>query len=147
MLFGQSGNGEDVSPNILSLCIQPDEGMKLYFEAKIPGGPMKTRTAKMDFSFSSGFGNDTLPDPYERLLLDVMQGDASLFARSDEIELAWGIIDPIIRRQENGEIKLCTFATGSWSERTHFSFRGRPEWFVCCCVRWRNQRSKMAAAN
>ena len=135
MLFGQSINGEAVSPNILSLCIQPDEGIKLFFEAKIPGGSMKTRTVKMDFSFSGGFGNDILPDPYERLLVDVMQGDASLFARSDEIELAWGIIDPIIRRQENGEIKFCTYKTGSWGpEESSFlvSREGR-EWFVCCC--------------
>ncbi len=135
MLFGHSVNGEDVSPNILSLCIQPDEGMKLYFEAKIPGGSMKTRTVKMDFSFSGGFGNDILPDPYERLLVDVMQGDASLFARSDEIELAWGIIDPIIRRQENGEIKLFTYETGSWGPEESsllVSSEGR-EWFVCCC--------------
>ena len=88
---------EDEGPraNFLSFCIQPDEGMHLRFEAKMPGMGMRMRSVEMDFHFGEEFGQAALPDAYERLLLDAMMGDASLFARADEIELSWGIIDPI----------------------------------------------------
>jgi glucose-6-phosphate 1-dehydrogenase len=82
--------------NFLSVCIQPDEGMHLRFETKVPGQGMRTRSVEMQFGFEEEFGEAALPDAYERLLLDAMAGDASLFARADEIELSWGIIDPII---------------------------------------------------
>ncbi len=82
--------------NFLSLCIQPDEGMHLRFETKTPGAGMRTRSVDMDFSFGEEFGERALPDAYERLLLDAMTGDASLFARADEIELSWRIVDPIV---------------------------------------------------
>jgi glucose-6-phosphate 1-dehydrogenase len=81
--------------NYLSFCIQPDEGMTLRIEAKVPGQGMHMRSVEMDFQFDEEFGQAALPDAYERLLLDAMTGDASLFARSDEIELSWQIIDPI----------------------------------------------------
>lgn len=83
------------SANTLSFCIQPDEGMHLRFETKIPGAGMNMRSVDMDFQFGEEFGQAALPDAYERLLLDAMIGDASLFARSDEIELSWQLIDPI----------------------------------------------------
>jgi glucose-6-phosphate 1-dehydrogenase len=82
--------------NFLSLCIQPDEGMHLRFETKTPGLGMRTRSVEMEFAFQEEFGEAALPDAYERLLLDAMSGDASLFARADEIELSWEIFDPII---------------------------------------------------
>ena len=69
-----------IAPNVLSLCLQPDEGIHLRFEAKEPGFGMRTRPVDMEFHYSQDFVGD-LPDAYERLLLDVMQGDASLFAR------------------------------------------------------------------
>jgi glucose-6-phosphate 1-dehydrogenase len=81
--------------NFLSFCIQPDEGMQLRIEAKVPGLGMHMRSVEMDFQFDEEFGQAALPDAYERLLLDAMTGDASLFARADEIELSWQIIDPI----------------------------------------------------
>ncbi len=81
--------------NFLSFCIQPNEGMHLRFETKEPGAGMRTRSVEMDFQFGDEFGHAALPDAYERLLLDAMAGDASLFARADEIELSWQIIDPI----------------------------------------------------
>ena len=134
-LFGQSNGGSSLRPNVLSLCIQPDEGIKLLFEAKTPGGPMKTKTVEMDFSFSSGFGKKELPDPYERLLLDVMKGDATLFARSDEIELAWGIMDPIISKQENSEVGIRSYDTGSWGPEESNSLLSRDgrRWIITCC--------------
>ena len=82
----------DIGPNTLSMCVQPDEGVHLRFEAKEPGVGMRTSPVDMEFHYPAG----VLPDAYERLLLDALQGDASLFARADEIELAWSIIDPII---------------------------------------------------
>ncbi len=88
-------DGSEPHANFLSFCIQPDEGMHLRFEAKAPGSGMHLRSVEMDFHFGAEFGQSALPDAYERLLLDAMIGDASLFARADEIELSWQITDPI----------------------------------------------------
>jgi glucose-6-phosphate 1-dehydrogenase len=93
-LFARSRDGAPHA-NFLSFCIQPDEGMHLRIEAKVPGAGMRMRSVDMDFHFGEEFGQAALPDAYERLLLDAMTGDASLFARADEIELSWQIIDPI----------------------------------------------------
>jgi glucose-6-phosphate 1-dehydrogenase len=81
--------------NFLSFCIQPDEGMHLRFETKLPGLGMRMRSVEMNFQFGEEFGQAALPEAYERLLLDAMTGDASLFARADEIELSWQVVDPI----------------------------------------------------
>ncbi|MFQ5998470.1 MAG: glucose-6-phosphate dehydrogenase, partial [Candidatus Bathyarchaeia archaeon] len=75
----------DPTPNSISLCIQPDEGHHLRFETKVPGAGMKTAPVDMEFHYSR-FGKNVLPDAYERLLLDAVNGDAALFTRSDEIE-------------------------------------------------------------
>jgi glucose-6-phosphate 1-dehydrogenase len=104
-LFPDTGN-EGPRANFLSFCIQPDEGMHLRFEAKMPGMGMRMRSVEMDFHFGEEFGNAALPDAYERLLLDAMMGDASLFARADEIELSWGIIDPIQAGWERQSAKV-----------------------------------------
>ncbi|MGQ9849448.1 MAG: glucose-6-phosphate dehydrogenase [Aggregatilineaceae bacterium] len=96
----QRDTDECFTPNILSLCIQPDEGIHLQFEAKVPGSQRDTRSVKMEFHYRSSFGDAPLPDAYERLLLDALLGDASLFTRSDEIEAAWRLIDPLLQRWE-----------------------------------------------
>jgi glucose-6-phosphate 1-dehydrogenase len=107
--------GEEITPNVLHLCIQPDEGIHLRFETKRPGAGMRTRSVDMEFHYAEDFGAGALPDAYERLLLDAMQGDASLFARADEIELAWGIIDPILAAwQQPGALPLAFYEPGSW---------------------------------
>ncbi|MDY6874807.1 MAG: glucose-6-phosphate dehydrogenase [Chloroflexota bacterium] len=93
---GPLPSGTRITPNVLSLCLQPDEGIHLRFEAKEPGAGMRTRSVDMEFHYAEDFGASALPEAYERLLLDAMQGDASLFARADEIELAWGLIDSIL---------------------------------------------------
>jgi glucose-6-phosphate 1-dehydrogenase len=85
----------DLVANGLSLCVQPDEGMHLLFQTKVPGAGMRTDLVDMEFHYSDRFGEHSLPEAYERLLLDALQGDASLFARSDEIELAWSLVDPL----------------------------------------------------
>ena len=113
LLFPRAAGGEMV-PNMLSLCLQPDEGIHLRFEAKHPGTRMRTRSVDMEFHYAEGF-EGKLPEAYERLLLDAMQGDASLFARADEIELAWGLIDPILERwQDPGAPPLTFYDQGSW---------------------------------
>jgi glucose-6-phosphate 1-dehydrogenase len=106
--------GSDFTPNILSLCIQPDEGIHLRFEAKVPDSDQEMRSVDMDFHFHSSF-DGALPEAYERLLLDALEGDASLFTRSDSIEAAWRLIDPVIQGwEEQNDPPLCTYPAGSW---------------------------------
>jgi glucose-6-phosphate 1-dehydrogenase len=112
-LFPQSGVGGP-RPNYLSFCIQPDEAMHLRFEAKMPGAGMRLRSVEMEFQFGAEFGEKALPEAYERLLLDAMSGDASLFARADEIELSWQIVDPI---QEGWDQEAATPSQG-WQAHT-----------------------------
>ncbi len=109
------GKGCTLISNILALCIQPDEGIHLKFETKVPGSSQETRSANLEFHYRSSFRGEKLPEAYERLLLDAMQGDAALFTRSDEIELAWGLIDPVIRGWESpGAPGLATYPKGTW---------------------------------
>jgi glucose-6-phosphate 1-dehydrogenase len=96
-------------PNRLSLCIQPDEGMHLRFETKVPGAGMRAAPVDMDFHYGEHFGAHSLPEAYERLLLDAVHGDAALFARSDEIELAWQLVDPLTR-----EVEPVLYEPGCW---------------------------------
>jgi glucose-6-phosphate 1-dehydrogenase len=92
--------GHELTPNVLSLCIQPDEGVHLRFEAKVPDSAQDALSVDMEFHYRSSFGEGALPDAYERLLLDALHGDASLFTRSDEIERAWQLIDPVVQGWE-----------------------------------------------
>jgi len=87
--------GEKLAPNILAMEIQPDESIYLTFQAKVPDAGIAMQNVNFSFHYASAFGDTSIPDAYERLLLDALHGDASLFTRSDEIELAWSLIDPI----------------------------------------------------
>lgn len=87
---------ESFTPNMLSICIQPNESIHLRFETKVPDTVSESRSVNMDFCYNRAFGDVMLPDAYERLLLDALKGDASLFTRSDGIEAAWRLIDPIL---------------------------------------------------
>jgi glucose-6-phosphate 1-dehydrogenase len=124
-----------ITPNILSLCIQPDEGVHLRFETKQPGAGMRTRSVDMDFHYADDFGHDVLPEAYERLLLDAMQGDASLFARGDEIELSWALIDDILASWEQPAASPLTFyEQESWGPQEAedlLSRQGR-KWYQDC---------------
>ena len=107
--------GKQLPPNVLGLCLQPNEGMHLSFETKIPGAGMHSRSVDMSFLYEQDFGKNTLPDAYERLILDAMQGDASLFTRSDEIELAWAIVDPILEGWASEFAPVLAFyESGTW---------------------------------
>jgi glucose-6-phosphate 1-dehydrogenase len=104
---------ERFTPNILSLCIQPDEGIHLRFEAKMPDSSQEMRSVDMDFHYRTSF-HITLPDSYERLLLDALAGDASLFTRSDEIEACWRLVDPVIQGWEReGVPELVSYPQGT----------------------------------
>ena len=94
LLIFQSA-AQQTSPNVLALRIQPNEGISLRFEAKMPGTELRTRTVNMDFSYGSSFGIATA-DAYHRLLLDCMLGDQTLFTRADEVEEAWRVVTPIV---------------------------------------------------
>ena len=83
-----------LQPNALILRIQPDEGITLRFGAKVPGQDYRVRTVAMDFSYKDAFGTDP-PEAYERLLLDAMIGDPTLFIRTDEVEQAWRLLEPV----------------------------------------------------
>ena len=88
--------GESLPGNTLAICVQPDEGFHLEFQVKTPDAGLQMGPVDLEFHYQSAFGSQVIPDAYERLLLDALTGDASLFIRSDEIEQAWSIIDPII---------------------------------------------------
>ena len=103
-----------ITPNILSLCIQPDEGIHLRFEAKVPDMDQDMRSVDMDFHFRSSF-DEALPEAYERLLLEALSGDASLFTRSDSIEEAWSLLDPVLQGwEQNADPPLVVYPVGSW---------------------------------
>ncbi|MEJ7761793.1 MAG: glucose-6-phosphate dehydrogenase [Thermomicrobiales bacterium] len=103
----------DVAPNVLTMRIQPDEGIALRFAAKVPGPTTKLRTVRMDFFYGASFG-ETGPDAYERLLLDAMLGDPTLFARRDEVETAWSLVQPILDGWGDGVSPTVPYESGSW---------------------------------
>ena len=92
MMFNQ-----EISPNILAIQVQPDEGLHIEFQTETPDEKMELKPVDLEFHYDDSFGGQPIPDAYERLLLDALNGDASLFTRSDEIEEAWEIMDPIIQ--------------------------------------------------
>lgn len=101
--------------NVLSMRIQPNEGIALRFEAKMPGSELRTRTVEMDFNYGSSFGMATA-DAYHRLLLDTMLGDQTLFTRADEVEEAWRVVTPILSAWD-GEADPSTvpqYEAGTW---------------------------------
>jgi glucose-6-phosphate 1-dehydrogenase len=101
-------------PNLLAIRIQPDEGIMLRFGAKVPGLGLNVRAVTMDFTYGSAFNVDS-PDAYETLILDALQGDASLFTRADEVEEAWSIVDPFIDAWANADPpSFPNYEAGTW---------------------------------
>ena len=114
------------TPNTLHLRIQPDEGIHLTFETKVPDSAQETSSVDMAFQYRSSFPDETLPDAYERLLLDALKNDASLFARSDEIELAWRLVDPVVEGWQSSDAPpLSTYDPGSWGPTKSDEFLAR----------------------
>ncbi len=91
---------EDLSPNLLSVCLQPNEGTHLRFQSKVPDQGMAMRPVDMEFRYETAFRDQSIPEAYELLLEDALQGDASLFIRSDHIEEAWRIVEPLLNWHE-----------------------------------------------
>jgi glucose-6-phosphate 1-dehydrogenase len=115
VMFNLSRN-DSFRPNMLSICIQPNEGIHIRFETKVPDTVNQSHSVTMDFDYPKAFGGMALPDSYERLLLDAMKGDASLFARSDGIEGAWRLIDPILTEWQSSTDApaMATYKRGNW---------------------------------
>jgi len=102
------------SQNMLVIRIQPDEGILIKFGMKVPGAGFQVNNVNMDFLYSD-LTDAYVPDAYERLLLDCMQGDATLFARGDSVEAAWEFIDPILQQwKENDSIPIYGYPAGTW---------------------------------
>ncbi len=104
---------ESLEPNQLLLRIQPDEGIALRFEAKVPGPRVRLGTVKMDFDYADYFGT-TPSTGYETLLYDVMIGDSTLFHRADSVEAGWSVVDPILDAWAAGDAGLRFYPAGSW---------------------------------
>ncbi|MFW5714438.1 MAG: glucose-6-phosphate dehydrogenase, partial [Brevefilum sp.] len=114
---------EQIPSNILYLCIQPNEGISLSLQTKQPGAGMATHSADIDYAYAQDFEQRDLPEAYERLLLDAIQGDATLFTRADEIELAWHIIDPVLERWQTEDDPAChLYPPGGWGPETANQF-------------------------
>jgi glucose-6-phosphate 1-dehydrogenase len=110
-------------PNTLRINIQPDEGVTLSFDAKTPGLTANLRPVEMDFNYRD-FGS-TGPSAYERLILDALHGDASLFPRADEVDASWAWIEPLL----NVNLPVHPYEAGSWGPRAaNELLRGDQQW-------------------
>ncbi len=128
-LFRQSTT-DRLEPNVLALRIQPDEGITLRFASKVPGPALRVRSVTMDFRYGASFGVQA-PEAYERLLLDCMLGDSTLFTRNDEVELAWRIVTPLLEAWDGpAREPIPQYEAGTWGPPEADAFIGRDgrEW-------------------
>ena len=135
MMF-ESGPRAPFESNRLVIQVQPAEGIQLHFQTKVPDAGMKLRLTDLSFNFQDKFTGG-MPEAYQRLLLDIMNGDASLFSRADEVELAWSIIDPIQHGWEQpGWPPLALYEAGGWGPPSSVDWMCRQgrEWFDSCPV-------------
>ena len=116
MLFNAPPLGP-ASPNVLAVRVQPDEGITMEFQVKVPGVAMRIQRLQMHFDYAEAFGRPP-PDAYERLLLDAAVGDATLFTRDDEVEAAWRFVSPILEGCAlQGREKLNPYPAGTWGPK------------------------------
>ncbi|MBK1791473.1 glucose-6-phosphate dehydrogenase [Persicirhabdus sediminis] len=117
VLFNSDSSGTP-GGNVLVIRIQPDEGISLRMMSKIPGANLRLEPVKMDFHYATSFGKGS-PEAYERLLLDSMAGDATLFARRDEVEEAWKFVDHIERawHESDNAPPMAEYTAGSWGPK------------------------------
>jgi glucose-6-phosphate 1-dehydrogenase len=106
-------SGGGLRPNVLLVHIQPDEGVSLAIGAKVPGQGMVIRTVHMDFLYGGAFRTG-LPEAYERLILDCLLGDATLFTRADEVEEQWAIVDAVVSPWKRDRPSFPNYAAGTW---------------------------------
>jgi glucose-6-phosphate 1-dehydrogenase len=106
-------SAEGLRPNVLLVHVQPDEGVSLAIGAKVPGQGLQIRTVHMDFLYGGAFRTG-LPEAYERLILDTMLGDGTLFTRSDEVEEQWLLVDAIVAAWQRDRPSFPNYAAGTW---------------------------------
>jgi glucose-6-phosphate 1-dehydrogenase len=109
--------GEGLKPNVLLIHVQPDEGVSLAIGAKVPGQGMSIRTVHMDFLYGGAFRTG-LPEAYERLILDAMLGDATLFTRADEVDEQWALVDTIVAAWSRDRPVFPNYEAGTWGPRS-----------------------------
>ncbi len=112
MAFAQGTGSVGPLPNQLVITLQPDEGVTLQLGAKIPGASTRIRPVNMEFHYGTSFLSQS-PEAYERLILDAMRGEATLFTRNDEVDAQWQIIDPILQAWQSEDLPLAEYAAGS----------------------------------
>ena len=123
LLLFQDGPMSRSAPNELSIRIQPNEGIALRFNSKVPGQTGDIRPVTMNFNYVDAFGGES-PEAYERLLLDCMTGDTTLFTRSDEVETSWSLINPIIEGWKTLGSPIHEYVGGSWGPDASHEFIG-----------------------
>ncbi|HEU5323734.1 MAG TPA: glucose-6-phosphate dehydrogenase, partial [Methylomirabilota bacterium] len=122
MIFRRAPEG--VAPNTLVIRIQPDEGIALTVQAKTPGPDLRLGPVTLDFRYGEVFGGEP-PDAYERLLLDAINGDPTLYARGDWVEQAWALLDPVLEAWKTDPTALPLYDAGSWGPREADDFIAR----------------------
>ena len=125
LLFRSCAAVDDVSPNVLVIRIQPDEGVSLTFEVKPPGPDICVSPLSLDFKYEQAFGNSS-PEAYETLLEDCIEGDSTLYTRHDWVEQAWALMDPIIQAWDRTKpTNFSNYEAGSWGPREADEFLQR----------------------
>jgi glucose-6-phosphate 1-dehydrogenase len=135
MLF-PAGPKTVTESNRLVIQVQPAEGIQIHFQTKVPDAGMRLQQTDLDFSYCREF-RGVMPEAYERLLLDALEGDASLFARADEVEAAWTICDPILAQWQSSNLPpLDIYEPGFWGpeESTAWMNSQGRQWFDTCPV-------------
>jgi glucose-6-phosphate 1-dehydrogenase len=122
----------EARPNLLVFHIQPRESITLSFSAKRPGMQYQVQPVDMEFDYQQTFDNVEMPEAYERLLLDVIRGDSTLFTRSDELEAAWRFVDPILKAWESPDHHPELYAGGTWGPKAAQELLSRSgrKWYV-----------------
>ena len=135
--FPASAIGDQWERNSIIIRIEPDEGIQLQFQAKHPGMRMRLVPVEMDFSYQKAF-NVNPPEAYETLLLDIMLGDATLFMRADQVEMAWSIVMPVLDAWEEDAVDFPNYPAGSWGPEASQMLitQDKREWLkpaaLCC---------------
>lgn len=128
---------EKITPNLLAICIQPNEGIFLRFEAKVPDTEADMRSVEMEFHYRDSFGESAVPEAYERLILEIIQGDHTLFNQDELTELSWKLFDPIIQHwQKENTPALQIYEPNSWGPQSADQLIAEAgwEWLVTCGV-------------
>jgi glucose-6-phosphate 1-dehydrogenase len=132
----QTNSHKRLDSNQLVVQVQPAEGIQLHFQTKVPDAEMRLRQTDLSFNYQSEF-KQPIPEAYERLLLDAVEGDASLFARADEAEAAWRVCEPILKGWQTGDRPpLLAYEPGEWGppQCGEWMHRQGREWFDTCPV-------------